>query len=145
MVALLLEQEAGADPYTGVTVTTYQDLATPAPEAPTMVAQTTSWLGSNWETLGMVMLGFMSLLMLRGVARSAPATDPTVSEPLATLPSRAVAAADEDPDEEESAARTLAGRFRVTGPNLRAELADMVREDSESAAKVLSKWIGEVN
>jgi flagellar M-ring protein FliF len=145
VVALLLEQEAGADPYTGVTVTTYQDLATPAPETPTMVAQTTSWLGSNWETLGMVMLGFMSLLMLRGVARSASATDSTVSETLATLPARAVAAAEEDPDEEESAARTLAGRFRVTGPNLRAELADMVREDPESAAKVLSKWIGEVN
>jgi flagellar M-ring protein FliF len=36
-------------------------------------------------------------------------------------------------------------RFRVSGPNLKEELADMVREDPDSAAKVLAKWIGEVN
>ena len=51
----------------------------------------------------------------------------------------------EEEEEELEQMRALGGRFRVTGPNLRAELTEMVREDPDSAAKVLSRWIGEVN
>jgi flagellar M-ring protein FliF len=147
VVALLLEQEAGKDPYTAVVVTTYQDLKTPEPESPTVTAQTTTWLGSNWQTLSMVLLGVVSLVLLRGVVRSGPAPAseaalPVVGEPAA--PAR-VSQAVEMEDEEADAAPRLKGRFKISGPNLRAELAEMVREDPESAAKVLSKWIGELN
>ncbi len=145
VVALLLEQESGADPYTAVTVTTYQDLTTPAPDGPTLAEHATTWLGSNWETLGMVLLGLLSLALLRGVVR----TTPVAANPAATLPAASVAnvapAIEEDEEEESQRVRALNGRFRISGPNLRAELAEMVREDPESAAKVLSKWIGELN
>jgi flagellar M-ring protein FliF len=148
VVALLLEQEAGADPYTAVTVTTYQDLKAPEPEAPTITAQTTTWLGGNWQTLSMVLLGLVSLVMLRGVVRSGPARAAEGSAPEddeGPLPAARVAAPIEEEPEETEAQRRLKGRFRISGPNLKAELAEMVREDPESAAKVLSKWIGEMN
>jgi flagellar M-ring protein FliF len=148
VVALLLEQEAGADPYTAVTVTTYQDLAASRPAPPSLAAQTTSWLGGNWQTLGMVVLGLMSLVMLRGAARSTSISvehTPLGGATVGSAPLRAAATTDEEDEDEAEAVRALAGRFRVRGPNLRAELAEMVREDPESAAKVLSKWIGEVN
>lgn len=144
VVALLLKQEAGADPYTAVTVTTYQDLSTPAPEEPTLAAQTATWLAANWETLGMVLLGLMSLGMLRSIVRAAPLAAEMPSQTAATPLERAMSANNEEEDEFEPV-RRLHSRFRMSGPNLRAELAEMVREDPESAAKVLSKWIGELN
>jgi flagellar M-ring protein FliF len=146
VVALMPEQEAGADPYIAVTFTTYQDLSVPEPAPPSLAAQATTWLGANWQTAGMVLLGLVSLVMLRGVARSLPApAEPVAVSQGAPQPQRMAAAEDEEEEEETTAARLLARRFRVSGPNLKAELADMVREDPESAAKVLSTWIGEVN
>jgi flagellar M-ring protein FliF len=147
VVALLLEQEAGRDPYTAVTVTTYQDLKVPEPESPTIAAQTTTWLGGNWQTVSMVLLGLVSLVMLRGVVRSgpAPAAEGSMPEDSGPLPAARASQPVEDEPQETEAQRLLKGRFKISGPNLKAELAEMVREDPESAAKVLSKWIGELN
>lgn len=146
VVALLLEQEAGADPYTAVTVTTYQDLTASPPEAPSLAAQTMTWLGGNWQTVGMGLLGLLSLVMLRGMTREGAAA--MESQPLERrLPpiTDTPRVADEEEDDEAAQVRALTRRFRASGPNLRAELTEMVRDDPDSAAKVLSKWIGEVN
>ena len=147
VTARLLEQEAGADPYEAVTVTTYQDLAVAAPAPPTLASQTTTWLGGNWQNVGMGLLGLVSLLMLRGVARGAgPSAEMSDAEREALAAEEAARAAEEEEEEEElQRVRSLAGRFRVSGPNLKAELTEMVREDPDSAAKVLSRWIGDMN
>ncbi|MBW3601058.1 MAG: hypothetical protein KY475_27795 [Planctomycetes bacterium] len=145
VVALLLEQEAGDDPYDAVVVTAYQDLTVAAPAPPSLASQTTTWLGGNWQAIGLGLLGLVSLLMLRGVARGggAPRDD---GDPARELEAAEEAAriAQEEEEEELERVRALNGRFRTTGPNLRDELTEVVREDPDSAAKVLSRWIGAV-
>ena len=46
----------------------------------------------------------------------------------------------------EAQANTLL-KYRMdgSGPNLRTELTDMVREDPDAAAEILRTWIGEAN
>jgi flagellar M-ring protein FliF len=125
-----------------VTVTTFAHVA--AAEVPTlaMTDQALSWLSSSWSTLGMIGLVFFSLLTLRSMVRTAGAA--AAEQPAASPIAAAVEAA--EPEEEEASAeakpKRLKRRLAGTGPTLRDELADIVREDPDAAANILRGWIG---
>ena len=94
--------------------------------------------------VAMVGLVLFSLGMLRSMLRGVPAS-PAESAAV----SMRVTAAEPKPEESEepvevTAARRLR-RMTGTGPSLRDELSEMVKEDPDSAANILRSWIGQVN
>jgi flagellar M-ring protein FliF len=135
---------AGTDPYPHITVSTYTDLASPAPVTPSIVAASGTWLADNWRTLALVGLGCFSLLMLRSMVRSpaaAPSPAPAAAHPTAS--SQRPPVAHEADDEEPEPAAVLRKRFESSGPDLKAELRDLVKENPDAAANVLRMWIGD--
>ncbi|QDU93976.1 hypothetical protein [Lignipirellula cremea] len=141
IVNLLPSVPPGVDPYPQVVVTTYPDMPIAAPPAEDMVAQATTWLGGNWRTVGMILFGLFGLMMLRSMVRSA-APEPSEEEAAARL-SDPAAEGDEDDDEEKEETNELKRRFEQGGPNLRSDLTQLVTDDPDAAAAVLSKWIGD--
>jgi flagellar M-ring protein FliF len=130
----------GTDPYPHITVATYVDLPGPAVAAPTTVAEATGWLSDNWRSVAMIAVGLVSLLMLRSMLRSsAGAHAPSPSQSAAAE----TAAHEEDKEHETDAAATVKRRFQMTGPNLRLELQELVKEDPDTAANILRSWIGD--
>ena len=68
---LLLKVAQGEDPYPRITVKAYAPTAAPAPDGPRATETAFSWLGSNWQTLGMFLLALVGVFVLRGMIRSA--------------------------------------------------------------------------
>jgi flagellar M-ring protein FliF len=141
VVKLLPRPESGNDPFIPVTVTSFQDLAqTPLP-APSIVDTATTWLGANWQTVAMVLVGVFSLMMLRSMMKSSqPVPAPTPET------SAAQVAANSNSDSEDSEPATVKmprRRFGTSGPTLRDELREIVQEDPDAAATVLRAWIGD--
>jgi len=134
---------AGTDPYPHITVSTYTDLAAPAAALPSVVATGGQWLADNWRTVALVWLGCFSLLMLRSMVRS-PAASPSPASSAASTTSgpRLATGHDADDDEPEPAA-ALRKQFHSSGPDLKAELRELVKENPDAAANVLRMWIGD--
>ena len=135
----------GTNPYPHIVVSTYTDLpgATIAP--PSLAATSGTWLAENWQTLAMIGVGLMALLMLRSMIRS-PAVLPRPAASHAephTGPRLAVMESDSDPREEAEPEKVLKRRFQSSGPDLRAELQEIVKENPDAAANILRSWIGE--
>ncbi len=142
VVALLPKGTPADDPASLVTVTTDYDLATDVDLTPTTVQKATTWLGSHWQTIGMTLVGLVSLWMLRGMLRAVPSNPPPAAD--FHVPSASAIPDDDEPDTEDVAiAGSLKRRFRVKGPNLRDELQELVKEDPDAAANVLRNWIGD--
>ncbi len=140
---LLPPVEQGTDPYPHITVATYVDLPGPSVQPPTTVAEVTGWLSDNWRSVAMIAVGLFSLLMLRSMLRStagSPAPAPSAAAASAEGASSVADAVDED---EADAAATVKRRFQTTGPNLRLELQELVKEDPDTAANILRSWIGD--
>jgi flagellar M-ring protein FliF len=148
MVAKLLPPvTAGADPFPRIAVKfTPGAMFTPI-LPPSMAENAGAWLAENYQTLLMAVFGLVGLIMMRGMVKAAQ--DNTPSAPgaagmeLSSPGDAKVSPADEENDDETEDS-LLKARFREnSGPNLRDELADMVREDPDAAATVLSSWIGD--
>jgi flagellar M-ring protein FliF len=92
----------------------------------------------------MVGVGLVSLLMLRSMVRapagSAPAAAASTSQP--AQPRLALHEPPADDDDPEPV-RALKTHFTITGPDLKAELQDIVKENPDAAANILRSWIGE--
>jgi flagellar M-ring protein FliF len=90
----------------------------------------------------MIFVGLFSLLMLRGMTRAAR-TSPPPEE--AALGPRLVLPGEVETEQEAqmSEAPALKRRARSTGPGLREELTEMVKEDPDAAANILRNWIGD--
>jgi flagellar M-ring protein FliF len=144
---LLPDVEKGANPWPYIVVQTYVDLPKAAVAPPSLASNSTSWLADNWQTLGVVGLGLLSLLMMRSMLRStggspmptsaaAPANSASTAQPNLTI---------HDPGHEDDPepVRALKARFQTTGPDLKTELHDIVKENPDSAAAILRSWIGE--
>jgi flagellar M-ring protein FliF len=131
----------GTDPYPHITVSTYVDLPGPSIEPPTTVAAATSWLAENWRTVAMILVGLASLLMLRSMVRSS-AGQPTPA-PAAQAAGDAARTDEEEDEADTELAATVKRRFQTTGPNLRVELQELVKEDPDTAANILRSWIGD--
>jgi flagellar M-ring protein FliF len=142
VVNLLPAPPVGGDPYVPVRVTTFTDIPLAAEPTTSMTDEAMSWLAGNWPTLGMSLLGLVSLVMLRGMLRSSASSD----TPSPDAAPAVVAAPSEEEDEEEPSEprhqRTLGVR-REGAPTLRDELVEMVKEDPDAAANVLRNWIGD--
>jgi flagellar M-ring protein FliF len=142
---LLPDVDKGTNPYPHIVVETYTDTPKVAAAPPSLAANAGSWLADNWQTLAMVGVGLVSLLMLRGMIRSsggvpAPAVAAAANGD-AAVPSLTIhqPPADEEPEP----ARSLRSRFRSTGPDLKSELQEIVKENPDAAATILRSWIGE--
>ena len=89
-------------------------------------------------------LTLFGLMFLRSMVKSAPVTtNPTT--PLATDAQpglSVVSAADDEQPEETGAKRSRLKRRLGSGPSMRDELADMVRDDPDAAVSILRNWIG---
>jgi len=142
VVNLIPHESATVDKYPRVKVTTFQHItAAPLPAAK-LQDQATAWLGQYWSTLGMIGLGAFSLLMLRSMVRSNPTPAPTPSAQ--SSPALSLVAEDEPPEQtsQQPVGRSRLKRAGASGPSLRDELADMVREDPDTAVSILRTWIG---
>jgi flagellar M-ring protein FliF len=144
-VAKLLPAAQGvADPTEMVTVTPFQNI-TPAPQpGPGASDQVLDWLGRSWRTLGLMLLGLVSLVMLRSMVRSAAPVPPApVTPPVAAGTAPAGGPSEEGGEESQEAAKQRRlKRLAAGGPSLRDELSQLVGEDPDAAANILRTWIG---
>ena len=135
----------GTNPYPHIVVSTYTDLPG-APIAPPSLATTSgTWLAENWQTLAVIGVGLLALLMLRSMIRS-PAVLPRPAAAHAEShmgPRLAVMESDTESTEEAEPEKVLKRRFQTSGPDLRAELQEIVKENPDAAANILRSWIGE--
>lgn len=58
-------------------------------------------------------------------------------------PRLAVMESDTESTEEAEPEKVLKRRFQTSGPDLRAELQEIVKENPDAAANILRSWIGE--
>ena len=140
---LLPPVERGEDPYPRVTVTTFQDFTVEDIPEPGISTHAIAWFGENWSTLGMTCVAMFSLLMLRSMVRSTPAAPtPEAAEfDAAATPDLAIANFDTPSEAGEAASSLKNKRQSMSGPNLRDELSDIVKEDPDAAANILKSWI----
>jgi flagellar M-ring protein FliF len=137
--------DAAAD-LANVNVQPFQSMPVAEIQKPSTVDHAFSWFTDHASSIGMGLFGIFSLLMVRSIVRSVPAPVESSSPERATL---AVQSADEPADEPEVERPTAAPRLRrrrsKTGPSLRDELVEIVREDPDAAANILRSWIGSSN
>ena len=124
-----------------VEVTTFVDLPAPEVEPPSFATTAQYWFTDNWQNLGLVGLGLLSLLMLRSMVKSNVPTPATSSVALPAAPKKAA----DEPVQDEPAPEPiiLQRRQHPAGGSLRDELTAMVKEDPDAAANVLRTWIGD--
>ena len=143
-VANLLPTPADVkDPTALVTVTTFQDIKAAEIQGPPVTQRALSWLGQNWPMMAMIGLVLFSVGVLRSTLRivSAPSAEPAAVSMRVT---GAEPKSEEETVVEATAARRLRRMSGGSGPSLRDELSELVKEDPDSAANVLRSWIGQV-
>jgi flagellar M-ring protein FliF len=136
----------GTNPYPHIVVSTYTDLPGQPAAEPSLAATSGTWLADNWQTLAVIGVGLISLLMLRSMIRS-PATSPrpaaASTDSQHAGPRLAVMETDSAESEGPEPEKVLRRRFQSSGPDLRAELQEIVKENPDAAATILRAWIGE--
>ena len=109
-----------------------------------MTDKAMTWLGNNWSKLGLGFVGLFGLVMLRSMVRSVPVNAPS-EPPVAAVPpgsdSPEEAAGAVNERDEDDAPRILQGSFGESAPNIKEELAEMVRGNPDAAAAILKNWI----
>ncbi|HUE71339.1 MAG TPA: hypothetical protein VMP01_10685 [Pirellulaceae bacterium] len=135
----------GTNPYPHITVTPYDDLKGDEIPAASTASLAAAWFADNWRTLAMVGVGALCLLMLRSMVKSTASAQPAsaafAGEEAFQRPRLHVETdEDEEPAEPE---KMLRRRFEMTGPNLKQELQELVKEDPDAAATILRNWIGD--
>lgn len=143
VVNLLPPPPAGKTPYPLVTVTTYVDTPDSPPTSTPLMTQITDWLSGNWRTVAMFFVGFIGLVMLRGMLRTNPQSlEASMSAATAHEQSDRH---DEHEEESHNPEPILVMRRKLSskGPNLREELRQLVKDDPDAAANVLRGWIGD--
>ncbi len=143
LVANLLPTPEGvADKTSLVSVTTFQDIKPAELPEPGMGENAMAWFGRYWGTLGLIVLAGVSLMMLRSMARWAPASP----LPGGSAEPGAAGAAGEPSGEIELADAPQAdpndrlARFTGSGRSIRDELGLLVQENPEAAVNVLKGW-----
>ena len=124
-----------------VEVTTFVDLPAPEVEPPSFATTAQYWFTDNWQNLGLVGLGLLSLLMLRSMVKSNVPAPATSSVALPAAPKKAA----DEPVQDAPAPEPIIMQRRPhpAGGSRRDELTAMVKEDPDAAANVLRTWIGD--
>ena len=107
-----------------------------------MKDQVLGWLGQYWSTLGLMLLGLVSLAMLRSMVRSVPPAERGAPVPAAAA---GEGKTDETAESAEAAKQRRLKRLAAGGPSLRDEVSLLVSEDPDAAANILRNWIGNLN
>jgi flagellar M-ring protein FliF len=126
-----------------VDVETFQHLTVAELPKPSTTDHAMVWLTDHASSIGIGVLGLMSLMMVRSIVRSVPA--PIASEGPAMELSAPAESEQADEENEQPAAPRLRRRRGKGGPSLRDELVEIVREDPDAAANILKSWIGSTN
>jgi len=142
--------QAGDNPQKPIRVATYQYIPPPEIQPPSTPITVLGWLGRHWKSIGMMLVGVIGLLLLRGMVRSASSADARSEATSATTTGAATPreetasdAAATSPVAEETEEYDEEGRLRrnLAGPNLKNDLTDLVREDPDAAVNILRNWI----
>jgi flagellar M-ring protein FliF len=136
-----LKANKGQDNYKYSSVVVLDSLPSPAIAPPSMVSNAMAWAGRSWNTIAMLGVAVFSLMVLRGVVKSAPPGDgPAAAGPALTLHADEQAAGATNNTAEPAEDRP---RLRLKkGNSLKDDLVDIVREDPDAAADILRSWIG---
>jgi len=134
---LLPPIDDGSDKWPRIEVSTYVDL--PTTEADTLSSSTAAmgWLAGNWQMLATFFIGIMALMMVRSALKPAGSVDGS-AESGEEGDEGSRLAVDESSDDDVNMLRLRRGD---DGPSLKEELTDLVRDDPDAAASVLSQWI----
>ncbi|MBC7856616.1 MAG: hypothetical protein IAF94_24570 [Pirellulaceae bacterium] len=136
---LLPAVQQGTNQYPQITAASYEDMPGTPIVPPTFMVTAMDYLGESWRSIGMIAVGLVSLVMLRGMIRSgAP-----VPAPAAETVETPRIAEEEEEEEEPQVAHVLRRKFDASGPNLKQELQLLVKEDPDAAAAILRNWIGD--
>jgi len=143
LVSALLPKELAKAVRNDVEIDFFESFTPAAVEPPTTANQLLGWAGQNFSTLTMAMIAMFSLVMLRSMVKAIPPAEPATAINTATL------ALDSGPSEEATAGTSeeetqTEGRAKLRlnkGPDLKDDLADIVREDPDAAAMILRNWI----
>lgn len=141
ITALLPQTDLTSDPRPLVTVTPFYQLPMAVIPGAATSEIVLDWLAANWSTAGMTALALVSLVMLRSMARAAPVQSATPELPLPAAPPPPKEAPKDAAESTPKGTARLKRRLG-SGQSLRDELADMVREDPDTAASILQSWIG---
>jgi len=125
-----------------VTVKTLPHIPLPEIEKPTTADHALTWLNEHAGMLGMGCLGIVSLLMVRSIVRSVPTTALANIQEADEGARRSTDETTQDDEVPSAPTPRLRRRGNKTGPSLRDELVDIVRDDPDSAANILRSWIG---
>jgi flagellar M-ring protein FliF len=137
--------DAAAD-LANVVVQPFQSMPVATIEKPTPVDHAFSWFTDHASNVGLGVFGLFSLLMVRSIVRSVPgsaSSTPPDRENAATQPAEDVEEETEAP--QPATPQRLRRRKAKSGPSLRDELVEIVREDPDAAANILRSWIGPSN
>lgn len=135
---LMTELSAGKDDFSQVKVVVYDTVPRGEIEKPSIASQGLYWLGEYGNSLAMMGLAVFSLLMLRSMVRGGSADEPIGAPTLQLNTDQPAGAAGGDADSDEDSRPKL--RLKKPDP-VKDDLADMVREDPDAAAAILSNWI----
>lgn len=133
---LLPPIDDGSDKWPRIDVTSYVDVPVQEPPAVSPTQNAMGWLSGNWQVLAMLFAGLFALLLVRN-GLSAQGAGPSDQVDVAGGPT----AGGEAVNEAETELNILRLRRGDDTPSLKEELTDLVREDPDAAANVLSQWI----
>lgn len=145
-VAKLIPIPAATDPKSLIDVAVFSETPVPKMIEPSLADTGLVWLSVHWTTVGTVLFAIVALLMLRSMIRSAPiVTGPQVvlqglNFPSSTGSDSSSGVSNSRDDSPPPPTRTR--KRGITGPSLRDELVDIVRDDPDAAAAILRNWIG---
>jgi len=140
--------ETSKDAVKQVLVNSFTSLPVAEIEKPSTADQAMVWFGNHASSVGMALLALFCLLMVRSILRAVPA--PTGAN-ASNEPELKVASTPVDDLQEGEAADgdmpqpRLRRRRSKSGPSLRDELVEIVRDDPDAAANILRSWIGAAN
>jgi flagellar M-ring protein FliF len=134
---LLPPIDDGRDKWPRIELTTYVDLPVDIPATPPSSSAAIGWLAGNWQTLAMIGTALFALVMVRSALKSnAPAE--LSSEIKVDVEPDTSEGDGSDADEQVNVFRL---RRPEDGPNYKEALTDLVQEDPDAAASILSQWI----
>jgi flagellar M-ring protein FliF len=146
---LLPRQNKGEDSFKQVKVVFLDSLPQPTIEPPSMASTAVATVGRYSNALMMAGVAVFSLLVLRSVVRSVPASSGPAGAGASSAAGFTVHAEDGAAHGggaaggEEGAEEPKRSRLRIKkGTSLKDELAEMVHEDPDAAAAILRSWIG---
>ena len=139
--------ETSKDVVKQVFVNSFPSLPVAEIEKPSTADHAMLWFTNHASSVGMALLALFCLLMVRSILRAvrAPAAAAT-----SQLELKVAATPVEDLQEPEDTSGDvpqprLRRRRSKSGPSLRDDLVEIVREDPDAAANILRSWIGSAN